>query len=257
MASTADIKGSTTPSILVIGDGGTGKSRFLASCPKPFVFDFDKGLVSTKDLPAFEYETFKDEPWSTKGIPLAVQAERKKQGFSPWGTSWTRFINYLDEKVEPKMGDSTLPYDTLGIDSLTTLTSQCMNYVLKTASKTGETSPTLPEWGSQLRLLETLMEQLAAWPIRLIVNAHIKRDDNLVMGEKEFLPMITGQLASRLGIYFDEVYYTEVKGAGKDRKFHFRTEASGLYKQAKSRANVPSGIEAKWSALAPYFTLTT
>lgn len=245
MPSSNDLHATSTPSILLIGDGGTEKTRLAVTAPKAFVYDFDAGLTSTRDLPEFHWERFKDVPFGSK-------SHNKADGFYPWGTAWPAWIDHLNDKVWPALESNEWPYETIVIDSLTTLTTQCMNYVLKNTGKTPKDSITLPEWGSQLRLMEGVMEQLSAWAVRLIVTAHIKRDTNEQMATIEFLPMITGQLAGRIGIYFDEVYYTEVEGKGEARKIKLITEATGLYRQAKSRHKVPNGTLSKWSELAKY-----
>lgn len=257
MASSQSLHTNSTPSILLIGDGGTEKTRFAAQAPKPLFLDFDAGLTSTRDLPPFQYFTFKDVPHGSKAF-------NPKKGFYKWGKAWPAWIEFLNEKLWPaienesfkiKTEDGEYEFNTLVVDSLTTLTTQCMNYVLDSAGKTPKDSITLPEWGTQLRLMESVMEQLSAWPIPLIVTAHIKRDTNEQMATVEYLPMITGQLAGRIGIYFDEVYYTEVVGKGETRKIQLITQATGLYRQAKSRHNVPDHTLSKWSSVAKYFGL--
>jgi hypothetical protein len=252
MTSSKELHGTPTPSILLIGDGGTEKTRFAAQTPKPHILDFDAGLASTRDLPEFDYQTFKD-------VPFGQKSHNKAKGLYPWGEAWPAWINHLNEALWPTIesGERKLPngykFDTLVVDSLTTLTAQCMNYVLRAAGKKPTDPITLPEWGTQLRLMETVMDQLTAWPIRLIVTAHIKRDTNETMATVEYLPMITGQLAGRIGIYFDEVYYTDVTGKGDTRALRLITESTGLHKQAKSRHNVPNHSPVNWKSLEKYF----
>lgn len=238
------------PSILVIGDAGTQKTRFLAGCPRPYIMDFDYGLQSAREFD-FDFDTFKDAPWTPSGVGT-VDPER---GIYPWGTAWNKIISRIDDEIYKEIHAKTWPYLTLGLDSLTTLANQSLNSVLKNAGKTGKANPEVQHWGQQLRNLEVLIEEIATWPVILVMTAHIKRDDNLVVGEKEFLPLVGGQFGSRVGIYFTDVYYTKVVGSGKDRKVTFMTEPQGLYKMAKSHYNVPNGTEAKWDAIAPYFGL--
>lgn len=251
MPNARDISANPTPSILLIGDGGTRKTRFLAGCPKPFIYDFDKGMLSTRTMPQVkagevEYETFKDAPHGSKAID-------KDNGIYPWGESYMRFLDHLNNQMWPRIEAGTIPYLTLGVDSLTTLATQCMNYVLKSNGKTGSANPEVQHWGQQLRLLETLMEQLAVWPINLVVTAHIKRDDNLVNNVTEYLPLVAGQLSGKIGIYFDEVWFTEPKGMGDSQKIVLRTQAGGLHKQAKSRNNVKNETEATWEHVNKFF----
>lgn len=245
MPSSKDFQGRKTPSILLVGDGGTEKTRFSVQAPDVFVFDIDAGLASTHDLPEFQYQTFKDAPYKSKAINEAM-------GFYPWGTAWTKFFEHLNDKVWPEIEKGTFPHKWIVVDSLTMLSVQCFGYIIKTAGHTGDSAPTLPEHGSFLALMENVLSQLAAWPVGLILTAHVKRDDNLVMGTKEYLPLVSGQLSARLGVYFDEVWYTEVQGTGASRKVVIKTAAEGTYKQAKSRNNIPTNTELKWSALGKY-----
>jgi len=93
------------------------------------------------------------------------------------------------------------------------------------------------------------MDQLTAWPVPLIVTAHAQRNTNAVSEMVEILPLLTGKLAGKVGIYFDEVYYATVKGTGENKKFALQTESYGLIKQAKTRYGVEDGTEASWEAL--------
>lgn len=246
-----------TPSILLVGDGGTEKTRFAASCPKPLILDFDAGTASISGQDVY-YKTFKDAPWKPP-----VGAGKKQPGVDipngiyPWGEAWLAFIKYLDDVLWPAI-EKGPPYiiktdegedyefETLVPDSLTTMANASMNWVLKTSGKDGRAQPEIQHWGQQLRTLETVMEAVAAWPVRLVVTAHIKRDENLTMGTKEFLPLVAGQLSGKVGIYFDEVYYTKVEGKGVDRKVKIITQTDPLYRMAKSRMNVPQDTLLKW-----------
>lgn len=237
-------------SILIIGDGGTEKTRFTASCGGIHICDFDKGMDSTGDiLPSSgaTFRTFKDAPHGSKAVNEA-------KGIYPWGTAWPAFIRHLDTEIWPRVEAGELA--ALGYDSLTTLANISMNFVLRSDNKTGKDQPAVQHWGYQLRLLETLMDQTTAWPCTLIVTAHIKRDINLVHGGVEgtieYLPMVAGQLSGRIGIYFNEVYYTKVTGTGPTRRIVLQTQSEGLFKQAKSRRNVPNGTLARWTEVEKF-----
>lgn len=253
MPNAKDKRTNPTPSILLVGDGGTGKTRFIATCPKPFIYDFDNGLISIAGTDV-EYETFKDAPYGVKVGPI-----QKAAGIYEWGTAWPAFIKHLNENVAAQLEKGEVQFGIYAIDSLTTLAMICMNYVLKESGKNGKSTPEIQHWGMVLRLLEVVMDQLTALPVPLVVTAHIKRDNNLVTENTELLPLVGGQLSGKIGIYFDEVWYTErksvpAKGTDPARIITtIKTDAVGLYKQAKSRHNIPSGTEARWSIVAPYF----
>lgn len=238
-------------SILLVGDSGTHKTYFLGGCPKLFVFDFDKGLAILRDR-ELEYGTFKDAPYGSKLFNPA-------KGTYEWGTGWSAFVKKLNE-IGAQVESNTSPYLTLGFDSITTLSAIAMNYVLKENGRTPKDGPRIQDWGAQIGLLETVMDQLTAWTsFTKIVTAHIQRDTNMLTQAVEKLPLVTGKLAGKISIYFDEVWFTDVSAApaGKpesERKFFLKTVSDGTFRQAKSRFGVPNGTITEWSAVAPYIT---
>lgn len=246
MPSTKDLADNPYPSILVIGDGGTHKTHFTGSCPRPFIFDFDKNLtvLRGKDV---DYESFRDLPYGRKN-------DNHDRGLYKWGESYPRFLDRVNEMgVEIDKGN--LQHFTFGLDSLTSLSQMVMNYVQKSKGQVegGRVkTPSIDDYGQQISLLRTVMMQLTEWPVMLVVTAHIHRDTNDHMQSVEYLPLVTGKFASEIAIYFGEVWYTKVTGKGDKRKFVLQTESDGMFKQAKSPLGVPDGTETEWSAVEEY-----
>lgn len=226
------------PSILVFGDGGTHKTHLLCGVPDIYNFDFDAGMAIARGRDV-EYDTFKDAPQGWENYP--------DRGVYPWGTAWQKFIKKLNEIGKRIDEGERIP---IGIDSLTTLSSICMNYVQKQDARRQSDVRRIQDWGAQIQLLEMVMDQLTSWPVPLIVTAHAQRNTNEVTQTTEILPLLTGKLAGKVGIYFDEVYYSTVKGKGDEKKFTLQTESSGLVKQVKTRYGVTDGTEASWKEVA-------
>lgn len=248
MANAKDISSSTAEaSILVVGDSGTHKTYFLGTVPDIIIYDFDAGMAINrgKDL---EYHTFKDAPFGVK-VPKSL-AER---GVYPWGTAWPAFVDHMNNVTGKQIDEGRMR--PIGIDSLTTLSNIAMNYVLKGGNKKPSDSKTFGDWGQQIGLVETVMEQLTSWPVMLIATAHIQRDTNQMMETVEMLPLLTGKLAGRIALYFDEVWYTDVrkaKDAAARPTFHIQSHSSGMIKQAKTRYDVPSGTELDWGKVGSF-----
>ena len=245
MPKTSDIATSPFPSILLVGDGGSHKTFFVGTCPTPFIFDFDAGTAILRQNPAAEFARFKE-------LPVGTQMIDSDKGFYEKGKAWPAFIktiNLIGDTIE----NGTCQYQTLALDSLTTLSDICMAYVLRSDGHVG--NPQIQHWGSQIQLLQALMDQFSAWPVIKIVTAHIQRNTNDVNQQVEMLPLVTGKLAGKVGIYFDEVYYC---GAEKDPKADFgrrwkvTTAPTGMIKGAKSRYGVPDGTELTWQAVSPF-----
>lgn len=241
MANAKDIKPEGNSSILLIGDSGTHKTFFLGTCPKPYIFDFDNGMLVNrgKDI---EYDKFIDAP---KGQPA-----RPTDGIYVWGTAWMEFIKKVNA-IGEMIGKGTCPFRTLGLDSLTLMADLCMNFILKTNNRE---SPTQADWGAFLKAMKTVVQQLNSWPIQVVLTAHIKRDMNDLTQTIEKLPLISGQFSGLVSVLFNEVYFTEA-ASDKDgnMKFWLVTQQTVNIKQAKSTLGVPTGTETSYDAIAKYF----
>jgi len=233
MANAKDLADNPNPRVLLIGDSGTHKTFFLTTVPGIYLFDFDKGMAVARGRDV-EYDTFKDAPIGGRTAP--------DEGIYRYGEAWPAFVKRLNKiGRDIDKGTWTRP---IGLDSLTTMANSAMAYVLNSTGHTG--NPQLQHWGSQMNLLETVMDQLNSWPVPLFVTAHIQRNTNDLTQVVEYLPLVTGKLAGKISLYFDEVYYAEVKGRGKDKEFYLLTESDAMHKQAKTRYGVPSGTETFW-----------
>jgi hypothetical protein len=235
MANAKDIQGEPNPSVLVMGDSGTKKTTFLAQVPGIYVFDFDGGMATVRGKDV-QYETFKDAPTAQ------VKALKKVEGFYERGKAWPAFIKKLNEIGEEIDKGKRVP---VGLDSLTTMANVCMNYVLAQAGHNG--APQIQHWGAQIQLLETVMDQLTAWPVPLIVTAHLQRNTNDLTQVVEMLPLVTGKFAGKIGIYFDEVYLAKVKGKADKREYILQTESDSTAKQVKTRYNVKDETPTDWT----------
>lgn len=250
MPNTKDDEASAYPSILLVGESGTHKTFFIGTTPKPFMFDFDKTkrVLKGKDV---EFATFRDAPYGSK----VVNAEH---GIYKFGDAYPRFHEHLN-KIGMLMEKGDCPFETLAIDSLTFLGTIVLNHVLvnngssnKDAVLNNKNSIDQGLWGLQMRILETIFDQLTSWDIIKVVTAHVQKDTNTVTDTIEKLPYVTGKLAGKIGGLFDEVWYTTTEGMGDAQKFVLRTNKDKIMAQAKSPSGVPDKTATEWGAVAPY-----
>lgn len=266
MPNGADIKLDFATSFLLVGDGGTRKTTFIGTCPQPsWTADFDIGMAVHRGRADMDYDTFNEVPRVRIGAdPDSKKAEdkipltewQKANGWYEWGTAYPAFMAKLN-KIGVSMDTSTNKYKTLGVDSLTRLTDAVSTYIKKqnatSENPSGEFKDGRQFWGMFLIEMSNLFGQFSAWPVVKVLTAHIKRDENIALGTTEKLPLVSGQFAGKVGIYFDEVYYTDVKvdtikGTGgkpdeKKETFFFRCHQDGIIKMAKSRKyNLPDGL---------------
>jgi len=241
MPTTDDLKLTPFPSILIVGDAGTKKTWLSGQFPKPYFFDFDKGMAVLRDVKGITYDTFKDAPEASKVFDPA-------KGIYEWGKGWPAFIKKLNE-VGSTMDEGKCPYTTIVFDSLTMMGNLALNYVIAEAKRNNRYKSGDPVdqglWGQQSRLLETTMDQLTSWDIARIVTAHVQRDTNTVTMNVEKLPLTTGKFAGKVGAYFDEVWYIEAKGD----KLVIKTKHNAQMRQAKSRYNLTDESELDFNKL--------
>lgn len=166
--------------ILLIGDSGTGKTRFMGTLPKPYIIDFDNGLSTLRDHPTAQFTSL----------------GREVDG-------WIIFKGIVDQwlKSGPQHGA-----ETLCVDSLTFASDACMDYVL-TKSHNINGQPTIGEWGEAIREMKDILGKLSVMKAHVCVSAHATLVKDEVTGETFWQPLVVGKdLPSRLPIFFDEVY---------------------------------------------------
>ena len=228
--------------ILLIGDAGTWKTRFLGGVPGIEVLDFDAGMAINRDR-AVEYWTFKEKARGEP--PKKFEADN---GIYAWGTAWQAMllrINEIGARIDAGKGPKAI-----GLDSLTFFGEIALN---KVASEQKDPVVHKGTYGGQINHMKGILSQLSAWPIRLVATAHIQRDTNDLTGVTEKLPLLTGKLAGLVAALFDEVYFceSEVQADGT-QKFTVKTKATPEMRQAKSRWGVPNGTETSWEAISKY-----
>jgi hypothetical protein len=232
-------------SFLVIGDAGTGKTRVAGTFPKPYFFDFDKGMASLSNVEGVEFDTFKDARIGGKAMPA--------QGIHDYGTAWTAFEKKINE-IGKLIDEGNSPYQTLVFDSITTMANLAMNFVMKSDGKSGQ-PPQIQHWGRQMGLLETVFDQLTAWPGIKIAIAHIQRNTNDLTQETEMLPLVTGKLAGKISVYFDEIYFAYVKRQpNKEHEYLLKTRSTSVMKSARSRWGIPDDTKPTYTELLKAFS---
>lgn len=235
MANAKDIK-PDAPTILLIGDSGTGKTRFLRTLPRPYIFDFDGGAQSLAGVD-LEYDTYKDMVRGQKPTP-----ELSKRGLYEYGGAWDAAYKKLIE-IGKTIGTDKAPL-SVAFDSMTFMSMVAVNKILVT---TGHDAPHQGTWGAHHEYFKTVFAMVTAWGIPIVATAHIERKENDLTTVVEKLPMLTGKLAGIIGAFFSEVYYIDHKHEGGKSTFTIATTPTPQLRQAKSRWNVPNGSVANYA----------
>jgi hypothetical protein len=248
--STADLALDPNPMILIVGDSGMHKTYFLGTCPDPYVFAFDgPPTILRHRKPPIDYDIFKDTPSGGGWVP------RKQEGYYKWGQAWQAFVQRLN-LIGADMDKGTNPYKVLGFDSVTTMADCAMAYILMSDGHSG--APQIQHWGAQIQLMSKVFDQMNAWPVTKVFTAHIQRNQNDLTQVIEMLPLITGKLAGKIGVYFDEVWYVEYdKQAKDDARWRIQVSPGAFRKQSKTRYGVPDNTPLHWDNVKQFLTEQT
>ena len=207
--------------VLVYGGAGTGKTRFAGTFPSPVFIDLDKGMRSLKSAGiAVDYEDY-------EGVP-------RQRVFDEVLKSITSLSK------DPK-------YDTIVLDSLTTFAEYAMDSVLFLNKKLGA-KPSLPDYGQQAVKIKETITELRRTGKNVILIAHEQLQKDELSGRIWGLPLVTGKLAHNIGVYFDEIYHSEVTQVKGISKYRLVTRPSGLF-NARTRLAIPEYIDPDYSEL--------
>lgn len=201
----------TKPRVLLYGASGTGKTHFLSTTPKPYVFDFDNGIetLAGQDI---EYDFYD---------PMKPQ------------TTWEAFKRKLSEFERGKVQG----VETVAIDSLSALCDCAAGEVLRINGRTA-LAKTQQDWGQEITLIEEILYRLntVSTHYNVIVTAHEQVKDDEVSGETFVVPIVSGKkMPFQIPRFFTEVYrlYTE-RTKEKVPSYRLLTTADRRY-SAKSR----------------------
>lgn len=225
MANTKTLE-ATTMKILMYGPSGCGKTTLAASFPEPHFVDLDNGMLSVagKDI---NYITIN----SRETVDPDFLALFPKKGDH---TPFLKAQMYI-EHLANTLGEG----QTLVIDSFSFLNDYVLEHVLKLA---GQKLPRIQDWGAAQKMLEKTLEALNNVECNLIVIAHEQFVKDEESGFISWLPLTIGKLATKLPIYFDEVWrcYSEPgRGTNKDTQIYGIETKPTRKTTAKSRLHLP------------------
>lgn len=202
------------------GCSGSWKTNAASSFPKPYFFDFDRGLKSVRNV--------------------------------PWDFEYDEYSKKLDQvEIKLKLFENECPYETLIFDSATTMSQDVLIH-FATANghldQYGNASDKvgLLEYGQRVKWFTAFVAALGRFPVNTIFICHETTYKNQDRGILQTRPALPGeQLPDQVPVFFDEVYHFELtkdsKGGQIAKVF---TSSTGLF-VAKSRLGVPN-LEFKW-----------
>jgi len=196
--------------VMIYGKSGTGKTTFACSFPGVYVFDFDNGMLSQrgKDI---QYDVYGKDDW--------LKFEAKLSEF-----------------------EKSCPFETLVIDSVTTMEEYLLDHLI---ALTRKPRPTQLEWGQLVLDLADVFLRVGKFKTNIVVVAHEQMVQDEITGEVLVMPLIYGKkLPGQLPLFFDEMYRAQTSRDAKTGKpvYQLLTTADIKF-SAKSRLACLDPIE--------------
>lgn len=206
-------------SCLLVGEPGSGKTTAACTAPGPIgVIDFDNKLHKMENL--------KKKLDSKEVIQIAIDTPLSKYGLRRLSTEkpdqktvverpegYLKFVSAMEALEKSGYVYNGVKLNTLVVDSYTALQEHLKRLLMAANDKS---SMTLPLYGVLLANLEEVNNTLVRMPINVVVICHQRIDKNELTGTIKYYPFVEGQMSTKIGKEFEEIYYMQktVSGIG-------------------------------------------
>ncbi|KKN15949.1 hypothetical protein LCGC14_0980820 [marine sediment metagenome] len=240
-------------SCLLVGPWGSGKSTAAATAPKPVLYlDMDNKLHKMVNLrPMIEKGDLIQWP-ITESLSMAsltrLATLQTKMGAKvvfqrPQG--YLKLAEYIERLAASKCiidrgnGKPSVKVATVVLDSYTTTNEHIKRLLLAVNSSVTMTQPL---WGAQLTNFESLNNELLRLPANIIIICHEKLDKDELSGKISYRPLIDGQMSSKIGKDFEEVYAMQKTVMGGVAKYEMMTIGDNM-RACRTSRDLPAIVE--------------
>lgn len=230
---------------LILGPSGSGKTVAAATFPgRKLWLDFDNKISSAANFYATD-----------KAMLESIEVKQYgKQSIKPTPPAKPRMAQFQEDMaVYFKMHDQKvkLPFDTLIVDTITTLSDSLLEDY-RYVSQLGVKRPNVDQnsqsdYGLFATHFKQIIGRLLALDCNVLFIGHTQLEQDEATGMRTNEVLMPGQLKSKLGIYFEEVYFAKINQVGKRV---WQTQADGKTTFCRTqRRNMPIEIEANYAEI--------
>jgi len=237
---------------LVYGRSGSGKTFGALTFPRPLVFDFDEGIATARN-PLFVTKYGKKDILYERFGDVTT-----KRGVVEQPRAFDDACTFLDKMLSPEHIGT---FDTIIIDSATTLTDLAMNkgvvilgsnklsQSFNQAKLSGLLTPKMQDYQASRSLVEQFIDLVKAADKHIVLICHEYQVLNEETGVVQAItPLLTGKSREAIPLKFDEVWNLRVSGTIATRKRGLCTEDDGI-RQCRSRTGIPMDTPFEWNEI--------
>jgi ABC-type dipeptide/oligopeptide/nickel transport system ATPase component len=218
--------------LLLLGESGAGKTVLATSFPTPIkVYDFDQKISSAAKFYA-------------KDTDRLSSIDVEQYGKLPIKERMQKFLASVREIENLQHAGKPLPFKTLVIDSLTTLTNAILEDYKKVSQLGIKRALADVNAMQDYQLLQIHLTQLITGILSLdcnvVVIGHTQLEKDETTGMMRNTILMPGQLAFKLPIFFEEVYLAKINAKG-ERVLQTQSDSkTSLRSQRQLPVEIPS-----------------
>jgi GTPase SAR1 family protein len=247
-----DIHEEAKQKFLFYGNVGSGKTTLCRSLPgRKFLYMFDPaGLNSIKPVDDIYYETFMPDAVSMTVATLKGIRDVKAPTYAASETyvRWEKdFELRLSQKffTDPNVEIDRVRggFDTIILDSLTTLSDLIMDRILEINNRSGK-NPEVSDYGVLAMTIKRIVRNAAATGCYVALTAHEQADQDKLLRTVSNKIMVPGQLKITLPILFSDIWHTKVDRDSNGKvKYLAETIPVDMYPTMRCSLDLPTSID--------------
>ena len=241
MNSFTSFKKSSLPSILFVGEPGTGKTATAAMIGRPLIVDLDNNVSG-----AFAYLQSINAPCKADFI---VPHKTESGDLVARGKRWKAMNDGIIEAIAKAKADKN-PYTTLVIDSCSSFIEIILDEVrILQKRKIGDLMKSIPDdplqihdWGVFKALFREWVLRLKSAGLVLIFTAHMNVEKDEMTGIQMYFINVPGQFRNEIAGLFSEAWLATVTENKKDGKVTYSYEIR-TRQNSSQKLGLKSGIQ--------------
>lgn len=205
--------------ILALGPTGSGKTTQLLTLPRPvFAYIFDPNASLSLRGQDIDYLEFLPAHLPMAVRPTAKDA-KKDASTAPVAEAYRAFEQDFDQRLREGFFDK---YNTIAMDSVTTLLDLIMDRVLQLNGRAGQW-PEMQDYPSQMMAFMSICRTLTGLGKTIYMTGHLLTDKDELTQRIYRQPLMTGRLREKIPLLFSDVLVCDVL-VDKDNQVSYRVQ---------------------------------